>query len=550
MVNWELNPILVREVRARWRRWPAFAVVFGFATLLAVAVWWRYAEFTVANYSTGFDYARGAELGHELFIVLATTQVLCWLLLAPLLTATGLLSERDLGLLQGVQLSELSSREIINGKVLSILAFAGLMLLAPMPIMAVCFLLGGVSPFEIVEATLVTFMAALTAGLIGLKYAARSSGVGAVLARAVGEIVFWAVAPGMLMACQLGVGQPGQAPNFFLWIGLLIYGLLALFTWQAAIKDLARPLWQQCGSTPVPHVHHEPMCVTPLRYEDHYSPPEPIVAEAQTPRHRQLPFVARLRFHNPILDFEIRRRLQTRWIALWNAMTDGATLALGAVFLIYLGPLLVSLYINDNLLIYYGLTWVGLAVMLLAVAVWGAETFAREREQHTWDALLLTPLSRLEIIAGKLKAVLFTCLYYSVPLVMGLLCCVRRVAFYHFPDDTLSLPEIGGALAIAASAVWCYSALAMLVSWLCKRCWVATAWTLAAPVIFVCLSGFSFGLVNPWAAFDHLRYAATLHELALQVAWFAGTDLLLGCGCLAVLYGLMGRTAGLRRGGP
>src|SRR5258708_6259801 len=128
MSTWELNPILVREVRARWRKWPAFATVAGYALLLALVVGWRYrdAVATTSYYTT----KTGAALGHDLFITLTFAQVFGWMLIAPVIGASAFLHERETGLLDGLLLSRLNVEDLVRGKVWSLLAFIVLMLLA------------------------------------------------------------------------------------------------------------------------------------------------------------------------------------------------------------------------------------------------------------------------------------------------------------------------------------------------------------------------------------------------------------------------------------
>ena len=112
----ELNPVLTREVRARWRNWPAFLVVLAYAALLAVTVGWRYA--TALNAGAGITVATAPHLGRELFITITVVQALGWMLLAPVLTATAIAGERERGTLGNLHLSCLTPQQICTGKLL------------------------------------------------------------------------------------------------------------------------------------------------------------------------------------------------------------------------------------------------------------------------------------------------------------------------------------------------------------------------------------------------------------------------------------------------
>ena len=136
----ELNPIVTREVLARWRHFRSFGLLFAYSALLSAMVG--------IIYASGSRSETAAHRGHDLFVALTIGQVVGWMMLAPGLTATSIAGEREQGLLEAVQLSHLSGIRIAWGKLLSALFLVGLMLLVPLPIIAICFFTGGVSPAE------------------------------------------------------------------------------------------------------------------------------------------------------------------------------------------------------------------------------------------------------------------------------------------------------------------------------------------------------------------------------------------------------------------
>src|SRR4028119_632660 len=138
------NAILVRELRARWRGGRSMILVLAYASLLALATGLMYASSSInasANGSVSLN-SQMAAVGHSLFLLLSALQIGGWLLLGPSLTATTIAGEREHGLLEGLQLTPLTAGRICFGKLLSASLLVLLLLVAPLPITAICFLLG------------------------------------------------------------------------------------------------------------------------------------------------------------------------------------------------------------------------------------------------------------------------------------------------------------------------------------------------------------------------------------------------------------------------
>ncbi len=227
-----MNPIVTRESRTRWRGARAFLLVLAYAVLLAAATGWRYKDAllgTLRGVAGGADLLqRPAALGHELFLALASLQTLGWMLLAPALTATSIAGERERGLLEAMQLSPLSPARIVSGKLLSALSFIALMMPVALPVFAVCFFTGGVSPQEFAEVAALQFGTAATGAAIGIFFSARSRRAQGALAGAFIFIAVWGWgsylafgewANGIAGALNTGWRIPGAdaAITFFGW---------------------------------------------------------------------------------------------------------------------------------------------------------------------------------------------------------------------------------------------------------------------------------------------------------------------------------------------
>ena len=237
----ELNPVLTREVRARWRNWPAFLVVLSYAALLAGTVGWRYA--TALNAGQGITVATAPHLGRELFITITVVQALGWMLLAPVLTATAIAGERERGTLGSLHLSCLTPQQICTGKLLSALSFIALMLLVPLPIMAVCFPLGGVSPAEFVTALALHTITAITCASIGLFCSASNRRSVTALGMSLIIIALWCVIPPLCFLSPLFAAQSLSHDGVWLCLLSIAFQLTApIVLLRKASAALLNPL--------------------------------------------------------------------------------------------------------------------------------------------------------------------------------------------------------------------------------------------------------------------------------------------------------------------
>lgn len=199
----EPNPVLRREVRARWRGNNAFLALLLVAMPLALGMTLfygqkmsqltrgelahsesSYAQPTVIG-STRFLNPSGSiapartysqqlgTIGYSLFEKLTTLQIIAWLLIAPAMAAPMIALERERGLLDALLLANLPPRRVVLGKWLAALAFIFLMLLVPLPVIAICFYFGGVGPDEFLRAATITAMTALTGTALGLWCSSR-----------------------------------------------------------------------------------------------------------------------------------------------------------------------------------------------------------------------------------------------------------------------------------------------------------------------------------------------------------------------------------------
>ncbi|MDQ3815881.1 MAG: ABC transporter permease [Armatimonadota bacterium] len=473
--SWQPNPILQREVRARWRRLPAVATVFAYAALLAGAMCWLYAERAADSLIQTPQYL--ATLGRQLFVALTMLQAGLWMLIAPTLTATTIAVERERGLLEALQLAPIGAYRIVAGKLLSILAFITLMLLVPLPIVAVCFLLGGVSPIEFVQALALHVITALHCAIIGLFFSARSrrpsqalrnafvfitvwgglsfwiyatSGSWAFVTGAVPDFeLLWRQAAGVLALTNpclaaLAVLEPGSyqlywptpsyapagtapvimarvvgaRPQFdpdLVWstnLGLqAVFSLLLLWLTTRAVVK----------SLPEPFWMGQRRWVERLkaRWEKQRQTDSParedIKQRAQQALLWEIPVASLIRCANPIMQRELRSKFRLRQAPVWMWLLR---IIVGCpIVWIYLTALANALdNPRERLNSLQQFTMLALVCTLLGTMVMTAGTFTREREAGTWEALRLSLLAPHDIIIGKFAPPLLACFFFSMPL--------------------------------------------------------------------------------------------------------------------------------------
>jgi len=164
-------PVMMKEMRSRMRgtRAPWMILISTVVTIsvamLMLGMHWNDA---VNGSSMSIIAHTMAELGRMLFGVLVLVEGMLAALLAPALTAGAISSEREQQTLEFLQLTRLSGTNIALGKLFSALSFLFLLLLCALPVGAVVFLLGGVSPGQFCWALVLLIFLIVGFGSIGL----------------------------------------------------------------------------------------------------------------------------------------------------------------------------------------------------------------------------------------------------------------------------------------------------------------------------------------------------------------------------------------------
>lgn len=157
-------PVLVQEMRVRQRGPKAFAVILAYLLILSVAAVLAL-YFGYPTHPTASDMA---ELGRQFFAVVSFVQLIMICLIVPAYSSTSVSGERERGTFDLLALTVISSASIVTQKLAAAVGQALMLIFASLPILAIVFLLGGVSPGEVLIAYLILLSTALALGTLGM----------------------------------------------------------------------------------------------------------------------------------------------------------------------------------------------------------------------------------------------------------------------------------------------------------------------------------------------------------------------------------------------
>lgn len=158
------NPVLLKELKLRFR---FFKSVTGLLFYLMTLIVFVLAYLAIVQTDSIAGYIRPTE-SYILFLVLSVAQILLVLFITPGLTAGSISTEREKQTLNILLTTTQSSWQIIIGKLTSSIAYLGLLLIASLPIYSIVFLFGGVSPSQLLYATLLFFLTMVAVGSTGV----------------------------------------------------------------------------------------------------------------------------------------------------------------------------------------------------------------------------------------------------------------------------------------------------------------------------------------------------------------------------------------------
>ena len=159
----------VKELRGRMRGKRAF-VILTLHLLLVAGFAWMIESIAERSFAGGFgsSFGASAEIGRQLFLAIVFLLTLITLILAPASTAGAISLEREKQTLDLLATTPISSLAIVLGKLVSALSWILLLLAASIPVVALVFTFGGITPDDVLRAYVVLLVTAFAFGAIGL----------------------------------------------------------------------------------------------------------------------------------------------------------------------------------------------------------------------------------------------------------------------------------------------------------------------------------------------------------------------------------------------
>lgn len=201
------NPVLVKEIKLRFRSLKSFTGILFYLIAMAIFV---FGFIMLTTSFTGTGYFRPEE-SFFMFAMLTFIQLGLILFITPGLTAGAISTEREKQTLNILLTTSQTSFQIIIGKLTSSIAFLLLLLVAGLPIYSMVFLFGGVSPGQLGVIFLFFFLTMLAVGGIGIMYSTIIRKTIVAMIATYGTMIFLAGVTGFIYLVITGINTMGGA---------------------------------------------------------------------------------------------------------------------------------------------------------------------------------------------------------------------------------------------------------------------------------------------------------------------------------------------------
>ena len=205
MNKWN-NPVLMKEMKLRFRSFKSFSGLLFYLAVLTICV----AGFIAINSVSGNGGYFLPEMSYILFITLSVVQMGLVMFITPGVTAGVISSEREKQTLNMLLTTTQSSTQIILGKLSSSIAFIVLMLFAGLPLYSIVFLFGGVSPSELFLTFLYYLLTLIAIGSIGVFFSTVTKRTIVSMIATYGTMIFLGAVSAFLFLVSIQVGHMYQ----------------------------------------------------------------------------------------------------------------------------------------------------------------------------------------------------------------------------------------------------------------------------------------------------------------------------------------------------
>jgi ABC-type transport system involved in multi-copper enzyme maturation permease subunit len=457
------NPVLTRELLVTLRSHRAFILQLIYVCALGALVY--------------FYWPTGEEGGHQvspgvarrLFDIFFLGQFFLVALMAPTFAAGSITGEKERKTYELLLASPLRPGTILIGKLLSSLSYLVILIVSSLPLMILCYLLGGLLLSEITRSYLVLILSAGTFGLLSIacsSYFRRTSSA---------LVVSYLVILPLAVACVVLTRTDNVQARDFVSIAVLPPWCLAAWTVLGILINgrLLRP--PDVGSEGKDVVDEE----EEMKYAigvviDRELFPDKLFAPAK--RNDLMPDGT-----NPVLDKELRSEIFSQGTLMLRVVIQ--------VSMLLSIPLMAALlFLRSDLAAYY-VSYV-LTFNLLVGPVFSAGSITQERERQTMSLLLTTLLRPARIVIAKLLAALRVSTVLTFLLTEQIL-----LAYVLLPELRTRFWTLVVFLAIIAVTCLATSTIGLMCSSLARRTPVAMVLTyMTLLILFVLPMGLGWYL--------------------------------------------------------
>ena len=408
-----LGPIFNREwviLPRRPRHYPMRVAYLGGLWIVAFTAW-----LSTGQWQRAATLGETARLGPLLFQILSMVQLTFLLFFSALSASSAVSQEKDRRTFILLLITDMRDREIVLGKIFGSLLPIVFLLAGSLPLLSSLLLLGGVAPFQVIEAMAILASTALAAGSLGGLVALWR------------EKTFPALAlTTLFLVLFLGLTQsiafiPGINPQQALQLRFMLDPFMAL---QSVLDPLSysgfvvRPAYSFSLVMVMVAVVLNGWGMFMLRkwnpsgepIMQREAPGDAGAEEKDRASAHAAPGPTRNVHGNPILWREIFTRAYGRRPLMIKL---AYALALALICIAALRPILMG---EEKTAFFaaYGLLPVGVLSLLL-VAAQAATSITSERDTGALDLLLVTDLTPQEFIFGKLGGILWNTKEYLLP---------------------------------------------------------------------------------------------------------------------------------------
>jgi ABC-type transport system involved in multi-copper enzyme maturation permease subunit len=371
------NPVLARELMVNLRSGRSFLIQLVYVMLLGVIV---YAAWPAERGGLTQVSAGAAQSLFELFFY---GQFVLVALVSPAFAAGSISGEKERKTYELLLASPLEPSSILVGKLLSALTYLVLLILSSLPLMILCFLLGGILLSEIVRAYVILVLAAGTFGLISVACSTYFRRTSSALV-----VSYLVILPLALVIVYL-TRSSDPVTRDFVAIALLPPWCLAI--WTVVAVSVGRRLLHP------PDVGSEGREVVDEEEEMRYAIgvvidrdlfPDKLFAPPK--RTDLMPDGT-----NPVLDKELRSEIFSQGTLMLR-------LVIQVSMLLSIPLMAVQLFFRPEWAAYY-VSYV-IVFNLLVGPVFSSGSITQERERMTLSLLLTTLLTPSKIVLAKLLA--------------------------------------------------------------------------------------------------------------------------------------------------